>query len=167
MPHPTVTGNNATVQWAGPFAFRRALDMFEAMARKRPVIWATHSDRLLDGLSDPAHSVVLCSLDPIATRSVRSDPAALEDWLEDYRNLGDVRASGHKRSVITVDEPLVPTKLLNDAGLQKDRLSREPIFGRMAYGDRATRDCILEPSDKRGNTSTRLGPGLKSSGDRG
>lgn len=85
-----------------PELLQRVLGFFEAMAKERPVLLATHSDRLLDGLSDPARSVVLCELDERrATRLVRPDPEALRDWLTDYRGLGDVRGAGHAASVLT------------------------------------------------------------------
>jgi predicted ATPase len=79
-----------------PELLLRVLGFFEEMAKERPVVLTTHSDRLLDGLSDPARSVVLCELDEHrATRLVRPDADALRDWLEDYRGLGDVRSAGH------------------------------------------------------------------------
>ncbi|WP_437760192.1 AAA family ATPase [Sorangium sp. So ce1389] len=85
-----------------PELLQRVLGFFEAMAKERPVLLATHSDRLLDGLSDPARSVVLCELDERrSTRLVRPDPEALRDWLTDYRGLGDVRSAGHAASILT------------------------------------------------------------------
>ncbi|HZI15031.1 MAG TPA: AAA family ATPase [Myxococcus sp.] len=88
-----------------PRLLMRVLDMFEAMARDFPVLVATHSDRLLDGLSDPARSVVLCELDENqATRLYRPDPRALAKWLERYRGLGDIRGAGHEASVLTRKE---------------------------------------------------------------
>jgi predicted ATPase len=88
-----------------PRLLMRVLDMFEAMARDYPVLVATHSDRLLDGLSDPARSVVLCELDEHqATRLYRPEPRALEKWLERYRGLGDIRGAGHEASVLTRKE---------------------------------------------------------------
>jgi predicted ATPase len=88
-----------------PRLLMRVLDMFEAMARDFPVLVATHSDRLLDGLSDPARSVVLCELDEKqATRLYRPDPRMLEKWLERYRGLGDIRGAGHEASVLTRKE---------------------------------------------------------------
>jgi len=83
-----------------PELLMRVLGFFEAMAKERPVILATQSDRLLDGLADPAGSVVLCELEGRATRLVRPDPRALADWLTEYRGLGDVRSAGHARSVL-------------------------------------------------------------------
>jgi predicted ATPase len=85
-----------------PELLLRVLGFFEEMAKERPVLLATHSDRLLDGLTDPARSVVLCELDERrATKLVRPDPDALRDWLTDYRGLGDVRGAGHAASVLT------------------------------------------------------------------
>jgi predicted ATPase len=89
-----------------PGLMMRVLDMFEDMAHDCPVLLATHSDRLLDGLREPAKSVVLCELDRRgATRLVRPDPAALEDWLERYSGLGEIRSAGHAASVLTKLEP--------------------------------------------------------------
>jgi predicted ATPase/nucleoside phosphorylase/SpoVK/Ycf46/Vps4 family AAA+-type ATPase len=88
-----------------PELLMRALDFFEAMARDRPVLLATHSDRLLDGLSEPARAVVLCELDEERrTRLVRPDKGALDRWLERYRGLGDVRSAGHQASVMTRED---------------------------------------------------------------
>jgi predicted ATPase len=65
------------------------------------------SDALLDGLKDPAKSVVLCELDERgATRLVRPDAEALARWLERYRGLGDIQSAGHAASVLTkVERP--------------------------------------------------------------
>lgn len=85
-----------------PELLMRVLGFFESMGEERPVVLATHSDRLLDGLSDPARSVVLCELDERrATKLVRPDPEALQEWLADYRGLGDIRSAGHAASIMT------------------------------------------------------------------
>ncbi len=89
-----------------PHLLMRVLDFFESMARDTPVLVATHSDRLLDGLTDPAKSVVLCALDDRgATRLVRPDREALAKWIERYRGLGDIRSAGHAASVMTKVDP--------------------------------------------------------------
>jgi len=79
----------------------RLLDLCERMAEDRPVLLATHSDRLVDGVSDPARSVVLCELDSMrmATRLARPNRTALGSWLERYRGIGDLRAEGYERHV--------------------------------------------------------------------
>lgn len=88
-----------------PHLLMRVLDFFEVMAQDRPVLLATHSDRLLDGLRAPERSVVLCDLGPDgATRLLRPDAAALARWLERYRGLGDLRGAGHAASVLTRPE---------------------------------------------------------------
>jgi predicted ATPase len=88
-----------------PELLMRALDFFEAMARDRPVLLATHSGRLLDGLSEPARGVVLCELsEDRRTRLVRPDEGALARWLDRYRGLGDLRGAGHQASVMTRPE---------------------------------------------------------------
>ncbi len=88
-----------------PQLLMRVLDFFETMAEERPVLLATHSDRMLDGLRSPEKSVVLCDLGPDgATRLLRPDPEALARWLERYRGLGDLRGAGHSASVLTRPE---------------------------------------------------------------
>lgn len=84
-----------------PALLMRVLAMFEASARKHPVVLATHSDRLLDGLSDPAAQAAICNLDEQgATRIERLDADRLGRWLEDYRGLGELRADGELGSVL-------------------------------------------------------------------
>jgi predicted ATPase len=83
----------------------RVLGFFESMSRDTPVLLATHSDRLLDGLTELAGSVVLCELNEHrATTLVRPNAVALADWLADYRGLGDIRSAGHAASVLTQRE---------------------------------------------------------------
>lgn len=88
-----------------PHLLMRVLDFFESMGQSFPVLLATHSDRLLDGLSHPAESVVLCELDEERrTKLRRPDPEALRSWLERYRGIGDLRAQGHDASIWKADE---------------------------------------------------------------
>lgn len=79
----------------------RVLSMFETIAESCPVVLATHSDRLLDALQDPAKSVVLCDLDQKrAARLLRPDKAMLTKWLTKYRGFGDIRSTGLQDAVI-------------------------------------------------------------------
>jgi predicted ATPase len=79
-----------------PALLSRVVSMIEETAKTCPVILATHSDRLLDALSDPTKSVVLCELDETrTTRLQRPNPERLAEWLETYRGLGSVRAEGY------------------------------------------------------------------------
>lgn len=81
----------------------RVLGLFETLSETTPVLLTTHSDRLLDGLSDPASSVVLMELGPgLTTRLMRPDREGLSAWLEEYNGLGALRADGLERSVMRV-----------------------------------------------------------------
>jgi predicted ATPase len=98
-----------------PEMLPRVLALFESMARERPVLLATHSDRLLDALTDPSRALVLCELDERrATRLIRPDPEALERWLQTYRGVGELRTGGLEEMVMTrveedeVELPAVP-----------------------------------------------------------
>lgn len=89
-----------------PYLIARLASFCETMARNHSVLLSTHSDHLLDCLTDPAASVVLCELDERtrSTRLVRPDREALDAWLEGYRGLGDLRGAGHQASVMTRPE---------------------------------------------------------------
>lgn len=99
--HQSLTAFDEPETHLHPSLLIRVLGCFESMARTRPVVLATHSDRLLDALSDPAASAVLCELDERGdTRLLRPDSAGLTKWLEHYRGLGEVRTEGFERSVM-------------------------------------------------------------------
>jgi predicted ATPase len=75
--------------------------MFETLAEDTSVLLTTHSDRMLDGLAEPARSVVVTDLtSDSSTRLRRLDKDALTTWLDDYRGVGDVRAEGHLHSLL-------------------------------------------------------------------
>ncbi len=77
-----------------------ALYLLERAAESCPVVLATHSDRLLDALEDPAQSVALCELDERRSiRLLRPDPEKLARWLERYRGLGSLRAEGYDAAI--------------------------------------------------------------------
>ncbi len=83
-----------------PQLLGRVAWLFEEAATKAPVIVATHSDRFLDSLSAPAESVVLCQLDNRRAMSLRRvDSGRLNEWLEEYRGLGAIRAEGYEEHV--------------------------------------------------------------------
>jgi len=84
-----------------PALLMRVLDLLEAMAQDTSVLISTHSDRLLDGLSEPAASIVLCELNAQrATEIARPDPELLEKWLIKYRGFGELRAEGLEGTVL-------------------------------------------------------------------
>jgi predicted ATPase len=88
-----------------PALLMRVLDFFETASTECPVLLATHSDRLLDGLKEPAGSARLLSLDEErATRIAQPDPQALMQWLERYRGLGNLRSEGYEDTVFITSE---------------------------------------------------------------
>lgn len=89
-----------------PALLSRVVWMLEEVATTCPVIVATHSDRFLDALADPASSVVLCELDEQrAMRLRRPNAERLKEWLESYRGLGAIRAEGYEAHVFDDAEP--------------------------------------------------------------
>lgn len=87
-----------------PGLIARVVQILEAMGEHHPVLVTTHSDRMLDALSNPASSVAVCELESGATKIRRLDPQALASWLADYRGLGDLRSEGHLVDVLA-EEP--------------------------------------------------------------
>lgn len=89
-----------------PHLLMRVLDFLESLSQTSPVLVATHSDRLLDGLSRPAEQAVLCELDNQGrTELRRPDKEALARWMERYRGIGDLRSAGHDASIWADEEP--------------------------------------------------------------
>jgi len=78
-----------------PELLARVVQLFEDMARTHPVILATHSDVLLDALSEPARAVLVCELEDGATRLRQLDPPTLLRWMERYRGVGHLRSEGY------------------------------------------------------------------------
>lgn len=88
-----------------PGLVARVAWMLEEAAQHAPVIVATHSDRILDALTEPAKAVVLCELDENrATILRRPNAERLAEWMERYRGLGSIRADGYER-VVFEDTP--------------------------------------------------------------
>lgn len=83
-----------------PGAIAEIVALLEECGAQQPVVIATHSDRLLDSLSEPARATVLCDLDERRRlRLRRPDPAQLDRWLGEYRGLGQLREEGYDRLV--------------------------------------------------------------------
>jgi predicted ATPase len=125
----------------------RVVWLLEELSRSCPVVICTHSDRLLDALSAPERSVVLCELtEQRATRLLRPDKEVLARWLERFRGLGDLRAGGYGAHVLT--EPLVVNAAC--VALRQPPPARKPtpeerdrILQRAATEDRGVRAEIL------------------------
>ncbi len=66
-----------------------------------PVIVATHSDRVLELLDEPAKAVRVCELDETGRATlVGVDPDELEKWLAHYGDFGGIRAAGYLSHVL-------------------------------------------------------------------
>ena len=89
-----------------PALLSRVVWMLEELATTCPVIVATHSDRFLDALADPASSVVLCEIDEQrAMRLRRPNAERLQEWLQSYRGLGAIRSEGYEAHVFDNSGP--------------------------------------------------------------
>lgn len=79
-----------------PSVLARLTAELERLAERFPIIVATQSDRLLDALSAPEASTVVCDLDSRtrSTRALRLDPVKLAMWKDRYAGLGSIRAEG-------------------------------------------------------------------------
>jgi predicted ATPase len=83
-----------------PGAIGQIVALLEECSARQPVVIATHSDRLLDSLSEPARATVLCDLDEQRRlRLRRPDRTQLDRWLAEYRGIGHLRAEGYDRLV--------------------------------------------------------------------
>jgi len=88
-----------------PSLLARVVGFAESIGERCPVLITTHSDRLLDYLSDPVGSAVLMELDEKrSTRLLRPDPELYAKWMKDYAGLGDLRADGAERSIFTRED---------------------------------------------------------------
>ena len=67
-----------------------------AASERMQLIVTTHSDILIDALSDTPESIVVFENDDGATRMNRLDADDLSEWLEEYR-LGQLWTSGQIR----------------------------------------------------------------------
>ena len=68
-------------------------DLMREAAERTQLVVTTHSDILVDTLTDQPESVVVCEKREGQTEMRRLDKGDLAKWLEDYR-LGDLWTSG-------------------------------------------------------------------------
>lgn len=76
-----------------PDILPKLADHLVAASKTTQLIVTTHSDILIDALSDTPESVVVCSKKQGQTALERLDPAALQDWLASYK-LGELWTRG-------------------------------------------------------------------------
>lgn len=76
-----------------PHALRRLVKVIESRAEHVPIVVATHSDRLLDFIEEPARVLRITRFSPGAGVHVEQlDPALLDAWLAEY-TLSELRAN--------------------------------------------------------------------------
>jgi predicted ATPase len=75
-----------------PRAMRRFVKVMESRAEKTPILMATHADRLLDYLGDPAASLRIMRFSSGSGVSIEAlDGSLLDEWLKEY-SLSELRA---------------------------------------------------------------------------
>ena len=68
--------------------------LVEASSRSQ-IFVTTHSDVLVDALTDTPEAVIVCEKEEGSTVMRRLDAEKLKPWLEDYRSLGEMWTRGH------------------------------------------------------------------------
>lgn len=86
-----------------PSLLGRVVELLANLDGGTPVVIATHSDRVLEMLDDPA-ALRVCTLEGSKASVARVDREELPRWLEKFGDLGQLRASGYLPRV------LVPTE---------------------------------------------------------
>jgi len=78
-----------------PALLGRVISMLTSLDDRSQVVLGTHSDRVLELLDDPADAVRVLSLDGNRALVSRLDEAELGRWLEEFGDLGQIRANGY------------------------------------------------------------------------
>jgi predicted ATPase len=76
-----------------PSAVLSLISTANAVAAHTPVLIATHSDKILDGLADPAASIRICTTDDEGAHIAVPDKETLRAWLKEY-DPSDLRRKG-------------------------------------------------------------------------
>lgn len=88
-----------------PSLLARVVALLAQESERCTVLLSTHSDRLLGLLDDPADAVRVCGFSQAGTVEVsRLDRAELDRWLEEFGDLGQLRANGYLRRVLADPE---------------------------------------------------------------
>lgn len=78
-----------------PALLARATGLFEEISKSRPVVLATHSDALLNMLSEPARQIRVCRLDEQRRLVIeRLDPERLAHFRSKFGSIGELRREG-------------------------------------------------------------------------
>ncbi|MCK6523559.1 ATP-binding protein [Myxococcota bacterium] len=88
-----------------PALLGRVMSMLTNLPGGAPVVVCTHSDRVLELLDDPAAAVRVCSLSSGRAEVSRLDAETLPRWLEQFGDLGQLRAAGYLPRVVAPPPP--------------------------------------------------------------
>lgn len=88
-----------------PSLLGRVVSMLASLPGSPPVVLSTHSDRVLELLDDPADAVRVCNLNGSRAEVSRIDAAELPLWLEQFGDVGQLRAAGYLERVLVPSPP--------------------------------------------------------------
>lgn len=83
-----------------PSLLGRVVAMLACLPGDASVVLSTHSDRVLELLDAPADAVRVCSLSGSRAEVSRIDAAELPRWLEQFGDVGQLRAAGYLSRVL-------------------------------------------------------------------
>jgi predicted ATPase len=83
-----------------PALLGRVVSMLANLPGGASVVLATHSDRVLEMLDDPADAVRVCTLRGSRAEMSRIDGAELPRWLDRFGDVGQLRAAGYLSRVL-------------------------------------------------------------------
>jgi predicted ATPase len=89
-----------------PSLLGRLVSMLANLPGGAPVVLSTHSDRVLELLDNPADAVRVCSLTGSRADVSRINAAELPRWLEQFGDLGQLRAAGYLSRVLVPTPPV-------------------------------------------------------------
>lgn len=89
-----------------PSLLGRVVSLLAHLPGGAPAVMSTHSDRVLELLDNPADAVRVCSLNGSRADVSRIDAEELPRWLEQFGDLGQLRAAGYLSRVLE-QTPLV------------------------------------------------------------
>lgn len=92
-----------------PALLRRVMQMLKEMEGEAPVVIATHADSVLSMVDDPAASLRILELQRGRAVVRRIDGPTLQTWLEEYSDIGDLRASGYLSLILAEEEEAGPS----------------------------------------------------------
>ena len=87
-----------------PGLLGRVVSLLSSLEGGAPVLLSTHADRVLELLDDPVGAVRVCSLEGSEAIVSQLDAEELPRWLEQFGDLGQLRASGYLPRVLAPPE---------------------------------------------------------------